>query len=161
MIMTTSPMLIEFTFGCLIAEAYTNNIKLQTYQSVILILLSLFLLYYSSLFPENTRVGFSRVLLWGIPASFLLSSFILSPRISGVKWSWIILMIGNASYSIYLIQVFTIPFIAKLLSQVGLSRLYDSNILLMFTGTIIIGIIFYYLIENKIIQWYKSSTFYK
>ena len=67
-------------------------------------------------------------------------------------------LLGDASYSIYLIQVFTISFVFKILSFFsfkGYDFLFFSvNVIF----TIIIGLIFYIIFEKKILKFKNSNT---
>jgi len=95
-----------------------------------------------------------RFFRYGIP-SFLI--ILGSINLKEYKFSFFRLL-GDASYSIYLIQVFTISFVFKILSFFSFKG-YDFlffSVNVIFTT--IIGLIFYIIFEKKILKFKNSNT---
>lgn len=96
-------IIIEFIFGMLAAHIFVNYHIPRGIGIFLLIFGAAFLL--ASLFPWVYEINLNRVILWGVP-SFLLVLGAVSINLPNFR---VFSYLGDASYSIYLIQVFTIP----------------------------------------------------
>lgn len=107
----------------------------------LIIILSSFYLAITPSPSESTRY-----LLWGIPSLLIFTSLLFVREIK-IKF---ISHLGDASYSIYLIQVFTLPLIAKIFTKIipNINAIYIFLLSSIFT--IYIGYIFYILVERNI-----------
>jgi exopolysaccharide production protein ExoZ len=103
-----------------------------------------------------------RFLVWGVPASLLLLSFV-KLELAKVKWSRLSLLIGDASYSIYLVHVFFIIqfrgiFFKKAPQLAGLSG--DLMILTLSIISVAFGVATYLIIEKPMTAaltgWYRE-----
>lgn len=139
-------LFIEFLFGMLIGIIYIYNSKskkkfLQNYSYFFLIagFLSLVASFLVSL-------DIHRIVKYGIPAGLIVLGSIFSKQILN-KY---IIFIGNASFSIYLSQAFSIPAILKLFKIF----IPDFSIMLMFSTLLIastlFGLFMYYFVERNL-----------
>jgi peptidoglycan/LPS O-acetylase OafA/YrhL len=62
----------------------------------------------------------SRYFTWGIPAFVLLGSLMLLDRNGSVRWPRFLLLLGDASYSLYLIHIFVFCIVTRLLEAAGI-----------------------------------------
>jgi exopolysaccharide production protein ExoZ len=132
-------IIIEFLFGLLIAVLYEKyNIKNKTFLFTslllgILLLLSNIFIYYN----------LNRFIVYGLPWSIVFISIIYLEKNYVSFKSKLIVLIGDASYSIYLSHIFTIGLVSKLISN-SLLFIFCSLIL-----STVVGILSYLLLEKQ------------
>jgi peptidoglycan/LPS O-acetylase OafA/YrhL len=106
-----SAIVFEFPMGMLAGYLYVNaRFKRAGYLFIAIGALGLL----SSLF-YTTEV--TRVLVWGVPAFFLVLGSCYVPQIGKGVW----VMLGGASYAIYLIHTMTLPFYFKVVKLIGIT----------------------------------------
>ncbi len=163
----TNPILMEFIAGVLFAKLYYRTILIKKLEKIkyfgILILLISFLLLIISIHPSISVLP--RVIKWGIPASLIILSCLLSEEYIS-KFKVIFLRIlGNASYSIYLSHPFSIGACSFFWKKINYS--FHGTSLFIFTLfsfsiCIIIGILSYYIIEKPLLnflqKWIKKEV---
>ena len=97
----TSPLLIEFLLGCLLGMLYKRGALPRRPVAVALLMLGAVLM----LFDQETQaveIGLGRLVHWGLPAFFLVVGALSMEPIA--KPNRILLLLGVASYAIYLIH---------------------------------------------------------
>ena len=145
-------IIFEFIFGALIYFLSKNlnkkSITSNYNKYFFYIILFLIIIIISQL---ELPIDIYRFIYWGIPASIILICALYYPT-QHPKW---IIYIGNASYSIYLIQVFTLPFFTKIVNILDPSLssfiVFINNIIF----TIICGCIMYEILEKKLIKFFS------
>ena len=106
---------------------------------------SLIIFFDFSEFDLGFTHDFPRVLKWGIPSMLIVFGAVFSKQGTNRVFS----RVGDASYSIYLIQIFTIPGYYKLISVVGAGVIPNDLLAigcLLFTS--IVGVAVYTLLEK-------------
>lgn len=94
--------------------------------------------------------SFNRVLIWGIP------SFLLVLGLSSLKQTnnAVILKLGNSSYSAYLIQIFTIPVLFKVVSRLDFHFFSgDALVIVIALLTILSGLLMYEVAEKRVTKY--------
>lgn len=137
-------IVLEFLFGMLIAYIF----KIQTFsnkQGLIIFTFGAFLLL-ASIPSDTTNLGSIRVLVWGIPSFFIVFGFLYSVQIKNQTSAYL----GDASYSIYLVQILTIPAFYKLSSTMLSSWNSDFLAFLCLVTSVTFGCIFYSAIEKPV-----------
>jgi len=118
----TNTLVIEFLMGVLASivylHIYDNKAKLgavlsrKTLNIIGCFCLLFLVIYWSVLYRYFAELQLARFILWGIPSVLLLITFIsFEPLIHNWKTG---VLVGDISYSLYLIQVFTLPIVIKL-----------------------------------------------
>jgi exopolysaccharide production protein ExoZ len=97
-----------------------------------------------------------RVFMWGIPAFLIVLGLTSAEVNGGIFNSTTLHVLGDSSYSIYLIHPFIISAIAKIVSTFpnGLKHLQHGTVTFILIGTAlatIAGVIFYFVIEREVI----------
>ena len=152
-------IIFEFILGILVFNIY-NSYKIKSKFSFLIIILGLCMFFYNSrvnIDLEQEVKNNLRFFYFGIPAAIVLYGSLCAKEF---KFN-ILKTIGNASYSIYLIQVFTIPFFFKALEFFNFSGLQSLFFLLNATFTVLGGIIFYIYFEKKLLISGKKIFFKK
>jgi len=143
-----SQLALEFLFGVAIALGARQGVPSARLQ-LALAVLGLVLLA-ASLWVD---FGWPRWLVWGGPSVLLVAAGIGTEQIR----SKVLEFLGDASYSIYLIQVFTIPATYKALRLIDLE---SPPFLLLCIGTgvtVIAGLVAHVLIEKPALSWLKAK----
>lgn len=92
---------------------------------------------------------------WGIPAALIVFGAINVP-----EWRWKFGgLLGDASYSIYLVQVFTIPLVMKILAATAPDLLRGTPaVAIALLVSTIAGLLIYVLIERPSIFWARGAA---
>jgi exopolysaccharide production protein ExoZ len=106
----SDPIVLEFVFGMGIASAYVAGFRFSRWVGIPLCCVGLLSVW---LFNPNPPPSGLRVLQWGIPAAMVLAGAVLTPR-SERAFSYLPKLLGDASYSIYLVHTLVIAGILNL-----------------------------------------------
>ena len=109
------PILVEFVFGMAIGEAYRRWHVSRSLAMACVGIGSAGLCAWLFV-PAEARID--RLIVWGVPAAFLVFG---AANMRQLTWR-IATALGDASYSIYLMQVFTIPVFVRLISTIAETR---------------------------------------
>jgi len=142
-------MVLEFGLGMLAAKAYLNGYARGG--ATIIFLLGVALLL-ATLFE---KVGYGRFFVWGIP------SFLIVFGAAGMAQirTGLLTYLGAASYSIYLVQFFSIPLFYKLVSLSSVTVMGDVLIVVCLAAGAAAGCAVYELLEkpmSKILRAKRS-----
>jgi exopolysaccharide production protein ExoZ len=146
----SDPILIEFVFGMLIGLCYREGLKLP--QSLALTLIAGgFLLF----FIDWHVAGLThRAVIWGIPASLVVAGASLGRfSAAGLMWRPLVI-IGNASYALYLLHVIpvrSIIFFARR-ADIDLSRIPWVYFAVSVFSAVALAIAVHYLFERPVTQ---------
>lgn len=140
---TESLIVIEFFFGMVIAHFY-NTKKIDETKGILIFLFGLILLVLSIDNIGNYKLY--RAIVWGIPAAFIVLGLLYMRQIK----SSILVYLGDASYSIYLVQVFVIPTFYKFSSTLPSSFNNDFLSLMCLVCSISVGCLMHSFIEKPI-----------
>ncbi|MBY4608118.1 acyltransferase [Rhizobium sp. 9T] len=155
-----NPIVAEFLYGCLIAYLHRSGrlptVPLFVVLPCIIVVFAASYLCESGVLPEDLRC-----IYWGAPAAVLLSAFIRLPVNRERPLSRLIVFLGDASYSIYLVHII---FIYQVLSRIypklafhGLIRYVDQAVVMTFVTSVVAGIVFHLVIEKPTNDWRLRS----
>ncbi len=141
-------IVIEFLFGIIAAYIYHyHKPTAATGWLLVIVGIALLLVTLQSQYRMLVmELGVQRVLHWGVPALLIVLGVSL---IQQFKWGWLHYL-GHASYSIYLIQMLTIPVFYKLAVVFLPTTNTDVLALACLLGSIMIGCLTYALIEKPL-----------
>lgn len=139
--------MFEFLFGVICALIYLNCHINKTNSFVILIIS--IILFFITIINKNFLYNY---LIWSLSSFLLVLSLIYLPQIKSKFFFYL----GNASYSIYLIQTFTIPVFYKLSSKFLLKLNTDILALLCLLFSVISGCLLYLTVEKPLIYYFKK-----
>ncbi len=105
-----NPILLEFLFGMMLERAWRRGWKLQPGPAWVVLCVAMSLLV---LLPGQDGT-LLRPFLWGLPAVVMLAAALSLEDSIGRRLPLSILLIGDASYSIYLTHGFVLPVVARL-----------------------------------------------
>jgi peptidoglycan/LPS O-acetylase OafA/YrhL len=122
-----NPLVLEFCFGVALAASLpawpARRMQARAWGALWLLGLALLLL----LVPP----GHWRFLVWGMPAAMMVAGAVGLEASCGARIPRLVLLLGDASYAIYLVHLFVLPPIALLLRHAGVEgRVALSRLLL-------------------------------
>lgn len=142
-------MLLEFIFGILAAWLY-HHYRLSVAVGWLLLLSGVVLLFLS-LIPAVQALALHRTFSWGLPAFLLVLGAVTVPAL---QQAWLN-RLADASYSIYLLQILTIPACYK----VSVSLLPQGHPLLFAAASLVSTLLFalccYRWVEQPMLQWFR------
>ena len=150
----TNPIILEFAGGLLIARAWTSGISLPARTANLIALAGFALLYAGS---ETTL---PRVIAAGVPAFLIVAGAVFSESRYEMRPSRILVMLGNASYSIYLSHVLVLPAFARLWTAVGLDGGGASGLAFALAALIVCavaGVLLYQIVERPLLRWLSGK----
>lgn len=110
------PIVLGFLLGAAVGIAYNNGLRLSGLSAAMLIAIGFGVIFLSWV-PTGAEDTLLRRLADAVPATLVLIAVALGPQVDEVRYIWRpALIIGNASYSLYLVQ----EFLLRLLSLVWL-----------------------------------------
>jgi len=147
----TFPMILEFAFGMMIA-AYTERRTLPAFIATPLLLVGITLLLASLAIPLG-RMSAIRTLIWGVPAALTVLGMVALEQQRQMIKSAGLLLLGNASYSLYLTHMLVLGAIRATWHRLDRLQLHDALLLsLCVVSSILVGIAFYYAVERPLIK---------
>lgn len=166
----TNAITLEFCLGVIVASMYLyfdKNLKLIYPLSVLIVGLiwyGLIIRYGYGVFElehsnQSSVYFFGRFLIWGVPSAFIVFGFVFFEKKGVLSFkNKLILLLGESSFSIYLIHTIFISFINKFYVYL---KFIPLDILIFFVVIIgsIIGVIYYKLIEMPILKYFNSKFF--
>jgi exopolysaccharide production protein ExoZ len=104
----TDKILLEFLAGIIIGSLYIRGIALNATLAYVVMIASVILLigFETTIFPVGARI-----IVWGIPAILLVIATLSLECVGNIRQHYLLQMIGDASYSIYLSHIFTIELV--------------------------------------------------
>lgn len=144
--LTKQFIIIEFIFGIMVAYCYKYN-RYSHKTGIVLLILgsSLLLLSLSSVFQ---LADLNRVVIWGVPSFFIVLGAVYSRQMRHSLLSYL----GDASYSIYLVQILSIPAFYKF-SSIRLHG-FNGDLLAIFCLCISVslGCLLYSYVESPLVS---------
>ncbi|ODV40671.1 hypothetical protein AWV79_05620 [Cupriavidus sp. UYMMa02A] len=154
----TDPLLLEFIFGCVFAWAFRSGFRVSARTSSVIIAAGV--LGFCVGTPSSDMAH--RVVCAGIPAALLVSGAILREAAGGWKGSDLLQQVGDASYSLYLLQAFTIPAFARMLAAADRVRFLPGDLIclsLVFASVLVAALIYRsveYPIDIRLRAWIRD-----
>lgn len=143
-------LLIEMLLGMFVAIIF-QRFDIKKFFGFISLIFGIFLILIS-LNIEIRSMMYSRVLYWGIPSMFIVLGAV---SLKGFNNKYL-KIIGDSSYSIYLIQVISIPLFYKILILINFQFNADILVLCCLVFTALSGTLLYYFVEKPLITVLKS-----
>ena len=154
--MITSPLLLEFLMGCLVALLYKGGVGVSMRQALLLVFIATaMLLVHLSIGP----IGLGRIVMWGVPAAFMIAGLVYLEKHGAIRVPRLLVQLGNSSYSLYLSHLFTINLIGVLWVKI-IGGGFAFYIMVAFVASILIGHLSYVVMEKPITKsltdWYHG-----
>jgi peptidoglycan/LPS O-acetylase OafA/YrhL len=154
MYVMTSPLLLEFLLGCIIGTIYLEQLRSPKWLAYLLTILGIMGLIYSI---NDFALHTQRFIKWGIPSGLLIMGILFLEKIKAIPISYLLVKLGDSSYSLYLTHIFTI----NALGKIWVMLFNDYFFLYIFSALIIspiIGHLAYLLLEKPIITIFSRKN---
>lgn len=149
---TANYILLEFVGGLLAALLHNKFYSKPHYGWCALSLGSFLLLI--SISSTVSQAIEHRVLLWGLPSLLIVFGAVTVKQFRTTVGN----LLGDASYSIYLLQVLSIPAFYKFMSWIGINFNNDLLALLCLIFTAVGGLLMYLFLEKPLILFLGSKV---
>lgn len=94
----------------------------------------------------------SRAIVWGLPSAVIVLGLVFVPQIRPGALTYL----GAASYSIYLIQVLTIPALLRLVARMPADVPYTVKVLAISVMTVLVGCAAHQFVEAPMTRWWTK-----
>lgn len=163
-----NPIFFEFVLGIIICQIFFRY-REKIYKTSFLLLLTAIVFYillicfgYKNVSEVSISIfgdkGLLRVLLWGIPSALLVAGFVFfeSRKQYGIFKNKLLNLVGDASYSIYLIHILSFPILIKL-NILKLDTISgDLLIFILIVFAVINGILVYLFIKKPLLKFINT-----
>ena len=157
-----SPLLFEFLFGILIAQALMAKRMPGRWSSALLAIAGWVAIL--TVFPHLPKyppdVQKWRFVFWGFPAAaIVLGTVALEPLLAAKLPKWVFIA-GNASYAVYLAQTFVLPVVCFIVSRMPIGKVPALALILVMGMSLSLGAgdLIHRWIELPILRWLKRVT---
>jgi exopolysaccharide production protein ExoZ len=156
----TSPLLLEFVAGCLVGRLYERKMIPPSVVGTVLFGAALLAIIATSWSVPDTLLA--RSLMWGVPSMLiLLGALSLETFVEGHQ-SKLLLLLGDASYSIYLSHFIAFLVFNSAVKRMDLLHTFDSKVAVYSTlgvaFSLVVGAAIYALIERPLVAAARSIT---
>jgi len=153
----TNPIMGEFVLGMLIARAYVDR-KLDWFGTVPAV--TVIIIAAGAMILGAPYMYTARLAVFGLPAAMILVGALAIERHGAIgRWP-LLLLIGDASYSLYLVQFFPIVVLRHLWLRLGLSvHSWPWAILFVacsILAAVLLALVSYLAIERPSMRWLRS-----
>lgn len=143
----TNPLLLEFAAGLWLGVAWKSDSLPRARWGGIVLLAGLTAFAGWEILFGTQPQGF-RAFVWGVPATLIVAGLLTIEQRLGLMRSPFLLLLGNASYSIYLTNVFVAAAAWRALGHISLPGYFGAAIVASAAG----GVMFWRVVERPITQ---------
>jgi exopolysaccharide production protein ExoZ len=142
-----APIILDFVMGMLVAWIYLARHSLQPVAIAAALAVSAALL--GAGFLHGTASGDDRVLFWGVADAALLVAVLFIER----QWGWsnprAVALLGNASFSTYLSNLFSLALVTRAVHRVGLFPILGvgGTRMVLVVSALVVGVLIYLFVE--------------
>ena len=156
----THPIILEFVFGMLIGQIVVMEAAPGIAASALIMASGVALLAISTSVWPIWRFSPERVLVWGVPSALIVAGGVFLERHGWTKRIGWLLLLGNASYAIYLTHYFVVGAVGKLWALFHLSRVFSDAFLFAtcIGASLAVGLAFHLLFEKTALRLLKGPT---
>jgi exopolysaccharide production protein ExoZ len=153
-----NPISIEFCFGLLLARFWQSRLRMLTAVGVSILGFAIIAtaplyVYHAS---TNGLPNFARTIVWGLPAACILCAFISIGPPKGVASRFAVL-IGDASYAIYLTHFFVMVVYARILKSTAVGLQSQVQIIPIVIGACVaVGLTVHFALERPILNLIRN-----
>jgi exopolysaccharide production protein ExoZ len=147
----TNPIMLEFVFGVVAGYFLVRRESKYPFFVLVTLILTALCAVYAVVFRETHRV-----LVAGVPSLALVSGTLLLERRGRIpNWPFLVLL-GDASYSLYLVHTFVLATLKRIFVCLCDPTLVSSQFAFIVCGAIVaipVGIVLYKRVEKPMTKW--------
>jgi exopolysaccharide production protein ExoZ len=149
----THPILIEFLFGTTLGVLFTRGYTLTARRAWLVTLLALAMFFSLGLLGNDDN----RALMWGVPLALLVAGALELPALVRGRVRDFSKLLGDASYSLYLVQFVVLPpaslLLGRLVRSLPLPLAATALVLGLIAVAIVAGIATYHIAERPMLKF--------
>jgi len=146
------PISLEFAMGIAIASLWTRGVRTSVWLNVLLVGVALLVIAH---FPNVEMFDPLRPLKWGLPSALIIWSVVMLEGTTLVSRFPAGKILGDASYSIYIIHPLVLPVLAPIV--IRLIEPTDGGVFfLLFASAVLCGLVVHVLVERRINRFFRS-----
>lgn len=149
-----SPLLLEFLFGMWIAVALKRKKTPTPSVAMLCIMLAVAALCATALLPSVWCYQY-RTALWGVPSALFLLGVVAIEQRRGCIKETVLRLLGDASYSTYLVHCFTLPLVGRVFAKLVSGGLVLPNAVMVVTGiavSLVAGVVIHLYLERPLLE---------
>lgn len=152
----TNPILIEFIYGMLIGYLVVSGNRIGLVSSIILIALGIVGIIATDIRGPVLRLSNEQFFVWGLPAAAIVAGSIFFELSQKRYPSKFLLMLGNASYAIYITHYTVLTGVIKAWTSIGFP-IGTVILIVSSVSAVCAGVLFHFLIEKPLITVLSGS----
>jgi exopolysaccharide production protein ExoZ len=152
----TAPILLEFIYGMMIGFIVSRGILASSRMSGTLIAAGVVLLIAATFYWPVGRLSGDRFIIWGLPAALIVAGSIFLELSAGRIKVRLLLIMGDASYAIYVTHFIVVASFVKTWKLVGLPQGW-ALVLTSFTVATAVGVAFHFVIEKPLVSFFSPG----
>lgn len=154
----TSWLLAEFLGGVFVGLAFRQGWQLSRQIGILLLVLAVVGVAASLGFRQDqTLPVYLRFVFFGLPAVMIISTLALVPAFRSIRIPGFALLLGNASYALYLTHVFCVPIVPMLVSRLSIPLPAAIAVALSMLLSVVVAVLFYGLFERPCQAWLRPA----
>jgi exopolysaccharide production protein ExoZ len=143
-----NPLCLEFVAGLWIARRLVEGRRWPAWLSMLTIGIAVIAI---GMGPADLHYTPWRAVYWGIPATLIILGLVqLEPVIGFRRWT-LPLLVGDASYSIYLAHTAVLPLLDPLVRRLPPIAVVQGGLLVL--GSVVTGVMVHRIVEVPLIRW--------
>ncbi|TIX39021.1 MAG: acyltransferase, partial [Mesorhizobium sp.] len=154
----SSPLVLEFCFGIVLALSFSASRKWRVPAALgvlgfLIIIVSPIFVPHPGALPDATRV-----IAWGLPATLIVAAF-LEVRRPQSKAGRAAVLLGDASYALYLTHVFVMIAYGWLIKSTlvgGMSQVVVAPVIIILC--LIVGVLTHLFVERPVLDYVRKVT---
>jgi exopolysaccharide production protein ExoZ len=150
----TNPLLLEFGAGVWLGKAWSEG--WLPGRAVGAMLIAAGLLAFTAVTLAGLDVEPARAFYWGLPALLLVTGAVSLERAGALPHLWPLRILGDASYSVYLVHGLAISAAVRGLQKVGLTAPVPLFVASVATG-VVAGLAAYELAEKPLMKLFRTG----
>ncbi|MEP9377261.1 acyltransferase [Aquabacter sp. CN5-332] len=152
----TSTIIIEFIFGVMVGVWYIKGRPVPTFAGWGLLIAG-----FAAMLSLNEVTSQSRFLLWGIPAALIVIGALILEKAGAVRKYPFFTLLGDASYSIYIVHGIALSAAGQIWRRLGLVDLPGGLLLFAVCATVAsvaAGVVVHFTIERPLLRLMTRKT---
>jgi exopolysaccharide production protein ExoZ len=151
-----SPYNLLFLFGIVAALWFRRLDRAQARVAVLAGIVIYLVIGLGEVYGTLTLDKGLRTLVFGMAAVGIVAGLAALDMAGRIRTPRVLLILGDASYAIYLVHVMVMTVLAKALIKIGIAGYLPLTALILVIGALICGTLAHFLLERPVLQWLRS-----
>ena len=149
-----NPIVLEFVFGMIIAVLYRRGVRISAWQGAAIALAGVASIIGAYILRSDFLVD--RYIFIGVPCALIVGAAALSPDLPKSRFVATLVLLGDASYAIYLFHLFA--FAMPRIFGLGPEGHIALYAIMLVAAAVAVGLSIHMLIERPLTAWLKGQS---